>query len=272
MTKRPAALLATNFNEKYLFPAWYEYYHQHFEDQDIYILDDGSNDGHLEKYKVKVVELKSPHFPIGSGKIIDSTFLRVNAIMVFRQLLEKYRVVAFAESDEFFVADPEKYPGGLKELMHNFEYSEWVDKGEVYRLKYIKLSGYDILWDGEPEIDLNSRPLLMQRKLWHRNWWHMCNVRIASIPIFWNDAFHTCSESIYNQGVEEPMPDEREDIRLIHFHYICPELVKKRWAHQNVVNHPRDANEAYNECHAQRYNHHFDKWRQEIPMKWRIAL
>jgi len=127
---------------------WYDYYSKHFDDSGIYIINnrstiDGQYDGIGGNIEVADHVLTNQERQHG---ICDS-FITQPKIRKFRDLLGSYEYVMVADTDEFVVPDPEKYPGGLKEFIDGF-------KGEFAQCK-----GYNVLDNGVP-FDPSKKPWL----------------------------------------------------------------------------------------------------------------
>jgi hypothetical protein len=177
-------------NENTFFPLWLKYYSKHFDAKDIYVLDhqsdDGSTDDFNGKYN-KILVNNSVHF--------DHEWLLNTVKNQQKTLLQNYNYVLFAEADEFIVADPEKYPGGLHEYVNSVN----VD--------VVNCDGYDVIhnfFEGESDIDLTTSIIGSQRNFWVKipcpkpkpartNAPPYDKPLLSRIPLPWVQGFHNLS-------------------------------------------------------------------------------
>lgn len=148
------AVITQNYNDAIFLPIWMKYHSQWFDDSDIYVIDDYSEDDSLGKaYKIaqfnllctKQEEFFTDHYKIEQIKL------------VVRGLLTSYQCVIYLDPDELLVADCETYPGGLAEYVEAFTAS---DK------QFISATSRSVMhFAYEDKIDL-SRPILQQRDFW----------------------------------------------------------------------------------------------------------
>ncbi|CAF3325164.1 unnamed protein product [Rotaria sp. Silwood1] len=103
----PFAVFTICRNEPGYLPIWLKYYRRYFADEDIYILDNDSNDGSTSNLPVNVIR-------VHSEKYFDHYWLVETIQNKLRDLLKSgYKYVLFAEIDEIIIPDPAKYPLGL---------------------------------------------------------------------------------------------------------------------------------------------------------------
>ena len=258
MANRCAALTICH-NEPDWIGAWHRYVSQHFEADDIYILNDGDDHyvDHLDAVIVNTSDSAKPY--------VGDTNLRVTVNSKFIELLDKgYDYVMYCDCDMFVVPDPEDYPGGLSQLMQSLDKQT---KG------FIHCSGYDVMcMKDESPLDINNPPLLAQRTYWHRDYVHLCKVPIACENPVYGGGFHA---SKWNPArcTKEIMPTESNNIRLIHMGWSCTAMVERRWKNRRASGHYA---EMWNPEWAQKYvdglAYHSNFERELIPDKWKAAL
>lgn len=216
------AVLTITRNEKFLFPVWYRHYKRWAPTADLHVIDDQSDDGHLDGYDdITVYPLGEPkeHIGVVGERLRDAVQER------FAKLLsDGYDYVVFAETDEMVFPDPTVY-GSIE------DYIERTGLKEYYRVR-----GYDVLWvDDDPMIDLDH-PILKQRTVWAFNWKHFCKVLIGRVPLRWGVGFHHCHQ-IPSSKREMRAPRElAPNLYMAHFQWLCPSLTHKRWQHRRAHN------------------------------------
>jgi len=245
------------YNEVDFTRMWYDYYSDHFDQKDIWMLDDGSDGNLFEGFKcnVEVINSKTPEGEMRGQ--VDDGHISGHTMRIIKQLLASgYKYVLRADADEFIVADPEIYSGGLREFIDRFD-------GE-----FVQCSGYDVVDVGTVPLDTSKRPWLTQRMTWHRNWQHYCKVAITSCDPGWGAGWHTTKWT--NNWVREVVPTEREDVRLIHMHYSCRELLRRRWLNRRHTDGRYDVRNVESAINNQ-FNS-IGMPNEQIPDKWRSAL
>ena len=161
------------YNEAALLPLWRAYYGQAFGDANLFVLDNGSDDGgadHLGGAQV----LRVPR-----GRYHDDNLKAVFVSRCQAALLAYYDVVVFADADEFLVPDPARFHG----------LADFIERRCVRLVNPIGLDLYHVP-DLEPEIDL-ARPILAQRS-YVRFAFPYCKPAISRIPLRWDPGAHTC--------------------------------------------------------------------------------
>jgi len=167
------AALTIVHNERIMLPLWLRYYRRWFNDADIYVIDNDSNDG-------STADLGCNIFAAPSIYGFDSQWMRKTVIMHFAFLLERgYDYVLFAECDELIATR-----GDL---------AKDIADSKATR---IRCEGYEVIHQigKEPPLDW-EKPILAQRSKWYRSR-AFSKVAIASVPIHWNVGFHSCGEAV----------------------------------------------------------------------------
>jgi hypothetical protein len=150
--KKPCAVFTIVYNERYLLPIWLRHYSNYFAPEDIYVLDNDSDDGSTEGTGFNRVIAHNDH-------AFDHQWLNETVRAQQCKLLEEYEFVLFSEVDEIVCYDPEKY-GSFSEML-----TEFKSRG----LHCTRCYGHEIVQHIEEEapIDLNNHPILRQRKYWY---------------------------------------------------------------------------------------------------------
>ncbi|CAF1441313.1 unnamed protein product [Adineta steineri] len=173
-----AAVMTICRNEKIFLSIWLKYYRRYFTDNDVYILDNDSDDGSTQNLTVNVLR-------VHSQKYFDHQWLVDIVRNMTQYLLDKgYKYVLFTEIDEIVVPDPNKYPSGLVEYINRFH-------GNASRTY-----GFNLIHnpDKEAPIDLN-RPILAQRSYWRHSPGYSKPL-LTTTALHWGVGFHTCTETV----------------------------------------------------------------------------
>ena len=173
-----SAVMTICRNEKTFLSIWLKYYRRHFADNDIYVLDNDSDDGSTQNLTVNVQR-------VHSDKYFDHFWLLKTIQNTTQYLLDiGYKYVLFTEIDEIVVPDPDKYPLGLSEYINRF-------RGQAARTY-----GFNLFHDSdkEPPIDLNQ-PILAQRSYWI-DFPMYSKPLLTSMVLKWVTGFHTCEETV----------------------------------------------------------------------------
>jgi hypothetical protein len=138
-------------NENFFIPHWQKYYGDLFGFENLYAIGDLQNDSAMKLFEPKVNLINySPEFHANFG---EHNQIVIN---MQRQLLEKYDVAIFAEADQFFIPNPEKYSNLLEYLEKNKD-------------DYIKVTGYNLLHIIEEEGAYDpAQSITNQRSFWYR--------------------------------------------------------------------------------------------------------
>lgn len=251
------AVIGCFYNEVDFTRMWYDYYSDHFDQNDIWMLDDGSDGNLFDGFKcnIEVVGARTPEGQMRGQ--VDDGHISSHTMRVLKQLLSSgYKYVLRADADEFIVADPEIYSGGLREFIERFDGV------------FAQCSGYDVIDDGSGPLNTASRPWLKQRSIWHRNWHHYCKVAITSCDPEWGPGWHTTKwTSDWHRGMA---PNERDDLRLIHMHYACREMLYRRWTNRRHTDGRYDVKNLESTLIA--HTNAPDMPNVPIPEKWRSAF
>lgn len=168
---RSCALFTVAHNEGEMLPLWLRYYTQHVSLRDIYILDDRSTDGSLKDVNPDINIILMPAYNNKSmSHEYDVRYVESygTQFFAFTLLLAGYKCYISVDVDELLVVDPEKYPGGLQELIREFIVKDGV--------AYLRATGRDLLhvsvapraFQKEPSLIFN-KPILAQRSYWINN-------------------------------------------------------------------------------------------------------
>ncbi len=172
----PLRVAAITFcrDEGKMLPLWIKYYGGQFGVDNLYVIDDNSEDGSTDDLPCDVLHIP----PIRDGKF-NST--RMAVVGNFgRALLQLYDVVMFCDTDEFIVPDPDRF-AGLR---------EYVETRSAEGLSAVGSLGFNVVHNvgSEPPLDL-TRPLLGQRQL-AKFLPLMCKPAIKWVPAHWSTGTH----------------------------------------------------------------------------------
>jgi hypothetical protein len=204
--KKKKALMTYVRNESLYLPLWLKHHSKYFSIEDIYVLDNDSCDGSIEKAIESNLILRENVHKITCETTFTSSWLSGVASDFQNKLLEKYEWTILAESDEFIGLDPNL----VNDWDELFNHLTIADK------KVVRALGYDVIHDmkNEPPIDLN-KPILSQRnkaRLWRpelNNGKMLFSKPILSrVPVRWRGGGHDLAD-LSRVDIEE---------RLVLFH------------------------------------------------------
>lgn len=185
------------YNEPVFLPIWLRYYSRFFAPEDIYVLDNETDDGSTDRDGFVRI-------PVSHGSV-DHVWMADTLADHQRDLLDRYDVVVTTDVDEIVAPVPEL--GGLDDYLALLE-EEWVN-----------CKGYEILHlpDREPPLDL-SAPILDQRGFWFANGGYD-KPAISTQPARWSPGLH---------WREDGERDLDPDLRMVHLHRMDFELCRAR--------------------------------------------
>ena len=159
-------------DEGRMLPLWIRYYGGLFGNDNLYVVDDNSEDGSTDDLPCDVLHIP----PIRNGKFNSTRMAMVGHLG--RSLLQLYDVVLFCDTDEFIVPDPEKHT----DLKAYIEAQDGI--GAVGSL------GFNVVHNvgSEPPLDL-TQPLIGQRQL-AKFLPLMCKPAIKWVPAHWSSGTH----------------------------------------------------------------------------------
>jgi len=165
-------------SNKFMLNLWLKYYRQHFSDEDIYVIDNSSDDGGTFALPVEVITIRTEIFG-------DNAWIRDTVRDLISKFLDLgYHRVIFTDVDEFIVADPKQYPGGLREyLMANPE-------------KEARTTGYDLITNRQLEQKFNPNLPVMSQRLWYARIGAYDKPLLVKRPVNYQVGFHNCAEHI----------------------------------------------------------------------------
>ena len=237
-----------------MLPIWLRYYSRFFKPSDIYVLDNETTDGSTDADGFVRVPVRHDR--------VDITWM-VKTVTAFQhELLERYDVVLFSDTDEIITPIPEW--GDLDAYLRRFDE------------EFVNPLGYELvhLRDREPKLDL-ARPILDQRGYWFAHDGYDKPV-LATVPMEWVEGFHASADGRQNYD---------PDLRLIHLrrmdYDLClarqQERARRLWDARDVA----ERWGSYNQVEAE---HDYEHWFYEetgfddagihmvlerIPQSWR---
>ena len=163
-----------------MIPYWQNYYGNLFGRENLYPVGDLKNDFFMSLFSIPKKNL------IELGAHYQSDYdLHVSTVTrIQRELLDSYDVVIFAEADEFFVPDLNKYADLKDFLMKNSD-------------DYFTSQGYNVISDIDNELPLNpTKSLLSQRKWWYKNTGESKTLIVRKPVTSYSGGFHICYPSV----------------------------------------------------------------------------
>lgn len=133
-------------NEPFFLRAWCNYYGNFFPHEDLYVLDNSSDDGSVEDVKSKFPNINFVEIP--SELAYDHNWLRDTVQNFQRSLFESYNVVLFAESDEFLFVD-ESVSSNI------YEYCNAFSLGKIYNTEsFLRSTAWEVVHNFRQEKPL----------------------------------------------------------------------------------------------------------------------
>jgi hypothetical protein len=186
---RSRAVITIVNNEPFFLPLWLGYYSRFFAEQDIYVIDNETSDGSLERGGFQRIPARH--------EAIDHRWMVETVQKLQHELLTRYDVVVFTDVDEFIAPAPRV--GTLGDYLDGFD-EKWVN-----------CLGYEILHQPDSEAPLDRhRPILQQRHHWFYNDAYS-KAAVATMPLTWRPGFHGRADFHFNLD---------PDLRLIHLHRV----------------------------------------------------
>lgn len=208
--ERRRAVITMVCNEPVFLPIWLAYYGRWFAPDDLYVLDNDSDDGSTSGSGF--VRIPASCAEVDHRWMVD----RVAALQ--HELLDEYDQVLVCDVDELIVPAPRMGTLG--------DYLDRLDE------PFVTCLGYELLHRPqlEPPIDLD-RPLLEQRGYWFPNDVYS-KPAVTMQPAEWNPGFHTRTDNAMRMD---------PDLRMVHLHRLDFDLCserhrtrsRKRWAEQD---------------------------------------
>jgi len=166
--------------EALMIPYWQNYYGNLFGRENLYPVGDLKNDFFMGLFTIPKKNL------IELGAHYQSDYdLHVSTVTKLqKKLLDSYDVVIFAEADEFFVPNLNKYADLKDFLIKNPD-------------DYFTAQGYNIISniDGEPPIN-PTKSLLSQRRWWYKNAGESKTLIVRKPVTSYSGGFHICYPTI----------------------------------------------------------------------------
>jgi Glycosyl transferase family 2 len=173
----PVAVLTIAYNERVMLPLWARYYAAEFGAENLFVIDQGSDQRYDEILPKGVNIIRVPR------DMFDNWLIARQVAIMQRFLLESYDSVLYSDSDEFICAAPDVLCG--KPLCDYL--------GSLTQAVGIT-TGYDLLHDIGSEAPYDpGRPLLEQRRVMRRQP-TMDKPLISRLPLNWIPGFHTAVE------------------------------------------------------------------------------
>jgi len=193
------ALLTIIRNEASFFlPIWYKYYSRFFEDKNIYILNNDSEDNYIEV--LNDLSANPNIIDVPNEAIFDHKWLRDTVQEHFDELLYEYDGVMFVEIDEIIGSTTTPH------MLYWHLCNSLTFGGEA-----IKVQGFDLIGDVEDKLNVNRR-ILNQIKYGRPNPIYNKTL-ISRVPLHFTLGFHNITNTDV-QIYEDP------DLVLLHLHRV----------------------------------------------------
>lgn len=195
-------------NEADFLPKWVDYYGKQFGVDNLYVVDDNSDDGSTDNLPCDVIRI--PPIRHGSFNSVRMSFVG----NLGKALHELYDVLLFCDTDEFVVPDPAR-----------FESLATYIAGRPDDVLAVGAVGLNVVHAIEAEAPLDLElPLLGQRRL-AKFLPLMCKPSIKWVPARWSSGTH---------GVRAPYVVD-PDLWMFHFKFGDRDLLRKAADHRAHV-------------------------------------
>ena len=230
--KKESCVFTIVKNEKFFLPIWLKYYKNHFENQDIYILNHQSDDDSLKDIDVNIIDIENDFFQDNNWLLNITQFYQ-------KKFLENYENVLFTNIDEIIVPN-KNYCSDLKTYIKK-------NKNNCVRCigrEFIHFKNHE-----NNNFDQNKK-ITDQRIYYYENNNVYSKTLLSKIPLNWTYGWHNVKNNI----------EIDESLILFHLHRIdflnCqqrhfshtkkkwfkPDLEKNKWAWHFLIH---DENEFF---------------------------
>ena len=163
-----------------MIPYWQNYYGNLFGRENLYPVGDLKNDFFMSLFSIP----RKNFIELGAHYQSDYDLHVSTVTKVQKQLLGNYDVVIFAEADEFFVPNLNKYTDLKDFLIRNPD-------------DYFTAQGYNVISDIDREPPINpTKSLLSQRRWWYKNAGESKTLIVRKPVTSYSGGFHICYPSI----------------------------------------------------------------------------
>ena len=164
------AAVTMNFNEDFFLPGWIAHYSREVGLDNCFIVDHGSSDG-IVRSANGAGRLLLKRSPMNDRKRTAFIGKLVEAMLYW------YDAVIYSDTDEFLVADPERYKG-------------IVDLCQSEDFDALTAIGMNVVHDVDCEAPFDTcTPALLQRR-WLRPTYALCKPILVKRPTTWRPGFH----------------------------------------------------------------------------------
>lgn len=202
-------------NEPFFLPIWCDYYSRQFGEENIFILDNSTSDDSVVNVKKRWTNISVGSVPSEEAMMYGWT---TDVAREFQRVcLEKYRVVIFADADEYLIPS-EKYTN-LRNYCDVFLRSP---------RKYARAEGWATIHqiDEEPPIDTRVHGYLLENRgsMWRTKSYD--KTLISKVPLNWAKGIHTIRNVAGVQLKNDPIDKDlflchARDVDLDVFHQRC---------------------------------------------------
>lgn len=161
------------YNESVFLPIWKQYYGNSIGEDNLFILDYGSDDGSCDDL-APASKLRLPR-----GEFDEDQ--RAEFISKFQSsLLCYYDAVIFSDTDEILIPDPEKY----------VTFHDYIRQRCTH---YVNAVGVEVLHLPDIETDMDLRQPLLGQRRYAQFSASYCKPLISRVPLLWDAGFHSCN-------------------------------------------------------------------------------
>lgn len=225
------AVLTMVFNEHHFLPIWIQHYGAIVGRENLYVVDDGSDDGSTARLgAVKVLR--------GKKEVLDEDQRAAKLSAIQAELLTLYDAVIVTDADELIVVDPSV---GLS-------LPAYIEQ----RVDTVAATiGFNLHFSQFEDAPLNSDlPLLRQRRYLQIDYGY-CKPLVTRVPVRWRPGFHS---------LESYVPPNR-DLVLFHLRSVDPDIALSRL---NALNRVRRSANAIAKGHSAHFGWDRETYMQHV--------
>ncbi|HEY5235881.1 MAG TPA: glycosyltransferase family 2 protein, partial [Rhabdochlamydiaceae bacterium] len=219
--KRNFAAFTITRNEPFFLELWCRYYSMAFGEENLYVLDNSSDDGSIEKAKKMFPNINVISVPSQQGA---NWGWCTNVVKTFQRIAFRgYKIVIFADTDEFLIPETGE---NLRQYSERFLLS---DK------RYIRARGFGVIQQpDEPALSSVHSILEHRSKAWHAVGYD--KTLISKDPLDWAKGNHHIYDCAGVKLVDDPIDKE---LTLLHLRDVDADVFYAKCiaqAKMNLVN------------------------------------
>lgn len=231
----PVTVFTIAKNESFFLPIWVSYYSENFGQENLFVLDNDSNDDTIQSVKNRWPNINV--LSVTNGRTQDWAWITKVAMLFQRTLLKRSDVVIFSDADEILVSNNEENIG---ELIERFARSDSVS---------LRATGYAPVHQIDSEFNVDPNNPLNDREYAYRTH-EYDKTLISRVPLTWGKGFHNVYDGTIRQN-----NTTSDELVLLHMRDIDIDIYSARCVKrsQSIDYDPRLAHGSTNRCDIETY-------------------